>query len=138
MKSFFITYFSLVTMALIFISFSVLYHNKLHDNIYLKYLPDVQIYPQYCMERIQCTNKDEVIIWKDSDYVPWYGIALHEISFFTDFWVVLGYFLLVLLCPGIFFYNLVFNRKKATIIYCVVLTFELVLCFYLFGFLPID
>ena len=131
-----ITYFCLVTLLLIFSSFTVLYNKKLHDKIYLKYLPEKIVHPQYSNKTGEVANRDEVTVWEYSDFVPWYGIVACEISYFFEWWGA-GFFTLAFLfyIPALV-YNLVVKRKHISIIYWLILAFELAACYYLIRLLP--
>jgi hypothetical protein len=135
-KPIFIIYFSIVTILPISFSFSALYYNKLDEKIYKKYLPKEQIYPQYSLATQDVTNKDEVTIWKDSDFVPWYGIASYKIYRFMKTWGVGVYFIAIIFFIPVFVYNLLFNWKNRAILYWVIVTFELGICYFLLGCLP--
>jgi len=136
-KPIFVIYFSFVTITLIFFSFSALYYNKLNNTIYEKHLPEVRIYPEYSIKTLECINKDEVTVWKDSDFVPWYGIASYKISFFIKATAGGLFLLAVLFYIPVLSYNLLFNWKNRAILYWVMVAFELAISFYLLRFLPI-
>jgi hypothetical protein len=135
-KPIFIIYFSFVTMLLISFSFSVLYYKKLNYSIYDKYLPKERIYPQYSLATQEVTNQDEVTVWKDSDFVPWYGIASYKIAHFIKWLSGVFFILTVLFYISVLSYNLLFNWKSKAILYWVIVTLELTICWYLMGCLP--
>ena len=125
-KRIFIIYFSFVSGLLILAFFSFFYEKKLHDEIYVKYLPEVIIYPQYELKTGEITNKDEVTLWNISDFVPWYGIASYKIcDFFQFFGLFLVSFAILLYLPV-----LLYNRKNVKIAYWIILAFEISLCIY--------
>lgn len=130
-KIIFVTYFAFVAILFILHLFSVLYEKKIHDNIYDKYLPEVRINPQYSIETREVTNKEEVTLWKDSDFVPWYGIASHETWYFIK---CFGFFFIAFALL-LYFPILLYNRKNIKILYWIIMAFELTICFYLWSLL---
>jgi hypothetical protein len=120
---------------LIFFSFSVLYYKKLDYIIYEKYLPEVRIRPRYSIATGEVTNKDKVTLWKDSDFVPWYGIVSYKISRFIKIFSGVFYLFAFLLYIPTLVLNILFYNRKA-MIYCIILAFELAISFYLLGLFP--
>jgi hypothetical protein len=125
-KKIFIAYFSIVSIFLILVSFSYIYEEKLHSIIYEKYLPEIRITPKYSIETGEVVNKDEVTVWNDSDFVPWYGIMSYKIHDFIQFFG-LFFSLFALL---FYFPIAIHSGKDIKIGYWIVLTIELSMSFY--------
>jgi len=120
----FITYFSFVSLIFVFSAFSFLYFRYLHNDLYLKYIPEEATYPQYSIATGELTNADELIFWDVSDYVPWYGMASYKIyRFFKS--SVFDLFALLLYFPV-----LIYHRKNILIGYWIILAFEVSMSLY--------
>ena len=125
-KVIFILYFAFVNILFASVVISVIYSEKLLQYLNEKYLPEVIIYPQFDMDTGKATNKDEVTVWFESDFYPWYGVGAMNIYYLMkSVGVFFHIFALLLYLP-----ILLCNRKNIAIIYWVVLAFEITLCFY--------
>jgi hypothetical protein len=128
-KTIFITYFSFVTLTFACATLSYFYYyTQLQNNVYWNYFPENWQPPTYDIKT------GELASGNDTDfYIPWYGIASDEISFFMKCNGFL-FFLFVLL---LYFPILFFHRKNIKITYWIILTFELTVTLY-FNFQFID
>jgi hypothetical protein len=123
----FFGYFVFVDVLLLLYLFGILYEEALKESMFLDYLPDSIVIPQYDMETGLIANAEEVTLWSYWDHVPWYGMFCYNLAgFATSYGVLLFLVVLLLLIPiG------VLNIKKELWIYWSILLIALLLSWFL-------
>jgi hypothetical protein len=132
----FVIYFLFVSLTFTLAVFSVIFHEKLYYSWYEKHFPEMIIIPQYdsITGEVVNVNANQVTVWNDSDYVPWYGIAAYEAYRFYKAWGV-GFWLLSVL---LYFPVLYYNRKNRHIVLWIILAFQLAMYIYVNSLMPYD
>jgi hypothetical protein len=127
----FYIYFFFVNLLFVLSLYSFIYIKFIHKDVYVKYIPENRIVPQYDLQTEEITNEDEVNYWSDTDYVPCYGIILFKLYKFNNSYGIPFYLILLLLFIPIY---LIF-RKRLNIIYWVIIIIELISCFFIFQYI---
>ena len=110
-KTLFKLYFILVCVLVLLFSYSYVYRTYLHENMYLKYIPEDAVSPKYDARTGKVSNSDDNIYWEPSDYVPLSGIISWKIFKFTKS----NALLLFPITVGLFVYFLVIHKKIAVL-----------------------